>query len=34
MVQAIKRFNFLFGRKIAAARVVHSGADCSSLVIG
>jgi hypothetical protein len=33
-VQAIKFVHFFFGRKIAAARVVHSGADSGSLFIG
>jgi hypothetical protein len=34
MVQAIKRFDFLIGGKIATARIVHSSANRGSLVIG
>jgi hypothetical protein len=34
MVQAIKLVHFLFRRKIAAARGVHSSAYCGSLFVG
>ena len=34
MVQVIKLVHFRVRRKIAAARVVHSDADCGSLFIG